>query len=468
MVRRSLKRGGRTGPDGTLSPTEPAPAAAEGKPQLTEVEISGKLKPLLGKTWAVPIEPGEGVRDEAFKSLQAFVLSKLPDNHKKAAEKILIEIDKTLEELKTPPPTEGGSKRAWRSMRGGVLTPLVYLKCCVYALLLVIIDGLSATPSLILTTAIVAGAGVSIVGTILTVVAGNITVIGSATLAATLTSKIISVYTQLTTPRRYGEAPGEDDVAEEVVPQSIQSLMRTDLAQPAVPLGTQPFVFVPNEAAIEAAYAEEGEIPPAVPMPATPLHFFVREIMGNPKLAATLTKALDPPESLAASAIKIITRTFLFIFAVFYLRKLIEVISKEEADQAAAARVERLNNPGAAVGPAALVLAAAPAAAAIAPLVLVAAARVAPAPAAPGAPAAAPGARPRRPSMAQRRAIQAAAAAALGIDPGEEADAASGPGRGGRRRTRRNRHRRHRPSAPTRKGSSYSRCLRGSTGRRRG
>lgn len=40
--------------------------------------------------------------------------------------------------------------------------------------------------------------------------------------------------------------------------------------------------------------------------------------------------------------------------------------------------------------------------------------------------------------------------------------------RGGRRPTRRNRHRRHRPSAPTRKGSSYSRRLRGSTGRRRG
>lgn len=437
MVRRSLKRGGREDPVTTRSHTEPAPTVSEGKPQSTEVKIPGKLKPLLEKTWAVPIEPGQGFRDEAFESLQTFVLSKLPEHHKTLATNILAEIDRTL---KTPPPTGGGLRR---TMRGGVLTPLLYLKCCVYALLLVIIDGLSVTPSLILTAAVVAGAGVSILGTILTVVAGNSTVIGTATLTATLTAKAMSLYTQLTTPRVYGEALGEDDAAEEVLPQSIQSIMRTNLAQPAVPLGTQPFMFVPDEDAVRAAYAQEGEIPPADATPATPLHFFMRQVMDNPKLAATLTKALDPPETLAASATKIITRTFLFIFAVFYLRKLIEVISKEEADQAAAVR---LNNPPAA---AALVLAApAPVAAAIVPLVRVVAARA--------APAAAPGARARRPSRAAAAAAAEAALAAMGGDSGAEGDV-----EGGRRRTNRRRHHRHRPSAPTRKGR------RSSSGRRR-
>jgi hypothetical protein len=410
----------------------------EGKPQPAAVEIPEKLKKSLGKTWAVPVEPGEGVRDEAFKSLQTFVLSKLPPKHKDAAVKILAEIDTALKRGST-----GGG-----SMRGGVLTPLVYLKCCVYALLLVIIDGLSAAPSLILSTAIVAGSGVSIVGTILTVFAANSTVVGSATLAATLTAKAISLYTQLTTPRQYTAPAGEVEDVEEV-PQTIQTLMRTNLAQPAVPLGTQPFVFVPDDAAVQAAYDEEGELPPAEATPATPMHFFMREVMANRELAATLTTDVDHPETFVASAGKIITRTFSFIFAVFYLRKLIEVISKEEADQAAAARAERLNNPGAAVGPAALVPAGAAAQGAVAlrPLVGAVAVRAA-----------------RRPSIAQRRAAEAAALAALGIDLGAEGEAEGGR----RRRTKRNRHRRHRPSAPTRKGLSYSRRLRGSTGRRRG
>jgi len=72
--------------------------------------------------------------------------------------------------------------------------------------------------------------------------------------------------------------------------------------------------------------------------------------------------------------------------------------------------------------------------------------------------------------MAQRRLVQVLralenGAAAVGAPPAGAPPAGQG---GRRRRTRRNRHRRHRPSAPTRKGLSYSRRLRGSTGRRRG
>ena len=374
--------------------------------------------------------------DADFKTLETFVLGKLPTGHKAAAEALISELKKQ----------SGGGRRR---MRGGANSSF-YIKCMFLALLEVIIDGFSVAPKLVFE----GGAAVAV---ILAVIASNATAVGAATAGATLMWKALSLYRTLTTPGPLTDEPealAEENAAKVAEDQAgpgstAESFLALLPREPPLGTTTQAMTFVTDPAAMKAAYDEEGEEPAAAAEAQKPIREWMKDILDKPEISkAMLGKAkagiaADEAGSETAAIFTTVSRTFLFVFAVFYLRKLIHVIDREWLHNAQVEAAQAAQVPQQAQALANVPAPQAPAQAAPADL---------PAPAVAVAAVAAAIVQPPVPRPRRRSVVRVVAEAVVDAG-GYEAGGESPPRRGGRRTRRR---RRHRLSGPTRKGRRTS------------
>ena len=426
--------GGRDEPNenvklATAAPTT-TPSRTDTGPPALETNTIGEM---LEAPWTFTFK--SVTEDADFKTLETFVLGKLPTGHKAAAEALISELKKQ----------SGGGRRR---MRGGANSSF-YIKCMFLALLEVIIDGFSVAPKLVFE----GGAAVAV---ILAVIASNATAVGAATAGATLMWKALSLYRTLTTPGPLTDEP--EALAEENAAKVAEDQAGPDsTSEPFValllreqPAGTtQAMTFVTDPAAIKTAYDSELEPPPAAAEAQKPIHEWMKSIVDNPEISkAMLGKAkagiaADEADSETAAIFTTVSRTFLFVFAVFYLRKLIHVIDREWLHNAQVEAAQAAQVPQQAQALANVPAPQAPAQAAPADL---------PAPAVAVAAVAAAIVQPPVPRPRRRSVVRAVAEAVVDAG-GYEAGGESPPRRGGRRTRRR---RRHRLSGPTRKGRRTS------------